>query len=156
MKMNWYEKLKYYLVAITSGLCTEDDLIDFLCDAISNNENLPYLYYDLATIKPKSLKAMQELITEGLYDKPVSDDEIFKELMELVNVRYYDKELSLKETAEVLNRLSQWFAPYSEINSLIDEYELAEKGVFYTIDDVRNKAEKLLGKRTNINIGGFA
>ena len=141
----WLERLEYYQSGIESGLLTEDDLTDFIFNAIESEDNLPDVYYDLAVPPSRDFNVINGIINECFaqkhYERQAS---VCNELISLIGQKYFNKELNLKKTVELLNRLSLIYEPCSPMNIFIDYCELAEIEALYTWEQVREMIEKFL------------
>lgn len=147
--MNWLEKLEYYQSGIKIGLLTADDLTDFIFNVIENENSLPYVYYDIAIIPSRDFNTINSIINDSFSAARYKRREsVCNELISLIGQKYFNSELNLKKTAEILNRLSLIYAPYSSMSIFIDYCELAEIEALYTWDQVREMIEKFLHDNT--------
>lgn len=143
--MNWLEKLEYYQSGIKIGLLTADDLTNFIFNVIENENSLPYVYYDIAIMPSRDFNTVNSIINDcfvqARYER---QDSVCNELISLIGQKYFNSELNLEKTAELLNRLSLIYAPYSSMNIFIDYCELAEIKALYTWEQVREMIEEFL------------
>ncbi len=141
----WLERLEYYQSGIESGLLTADDLADFILNAIETEDNLPYVYYDIAVQPSRNFNVTNSIINDCFalagYNRQQS---VCNELIRLTGNKYFNHELDLKKTAELLNRLSLIYENYSPMSVFIDYCELAEIRALYTWEQVREMIEKFL------------
>lgn len=148
-ELKLYEKLHQFAVGLSAGLYSLETFSGFLDDEILAFDTVPDICLSVWLAVPHGTASVVSCIYDGLsvcgYEMKDPDGcPVQRAILGDIRSKYLEQKLTLKEACEMLQRVSVHFDPYSEMNALADYYTLAEQGVFYTLEQVQDRLDKLL------------
>ena len=147
--MTPFEEIQRFKIGIEIGLYSLNDLSSYLDEEMLKSSNIPYIYIDVSLAISHGIKPVLNCIFQNFSDERYIEAEEPDCLVERYIIgdickNYRCGQITLKQTCELLYKLSLYFEPYSSMNAIYDYYELAQDGISYSNEQIEYMVEGIL------------
>lgn len=138
MNDEYLKLIEKYKAGIEIGIISLEDFSNFVDNAIAKSDNVPDIFIEISLNINKGLNELLNAISDYCFNHKIilnknKSDEI--EFLTIVKNKYFNKEISIKECANIIDKIALYFGDF-DLSCVSDYYDLAEKNLLYTLEDV--------------------